>query len=85
MTEPYAMKTLNGSNYELTAFLLSLGLFFLTAGAVRAQMPNGQDTLYGFEWIDYDKSWYKFYIAEDGWYRIPYESLQNVLPAGAPT
>ncbi len=49
---------------------------------LRAQMPNGQDTLYGFEWIDYDKSWYKFYVAEDGWYRIPYESLQSILPAG---
>ena len=84
MTEPYAMKTLNGLNYELTAFLLSLNLFFLRVEVVRAQMPNGQDTLYGFEWIDYDKSWYKFYIAEDGWYRIPYESLQNVLPAGIP-
>ncbi len=47
-------------------------------------MWNGQDSLYGYEWIDYDKTWYKFGVSEDGWYRIPYEVLQSILPVNLP-
>ncbi len=65
-----------------TALLVSLLCFFSLSA--KAQMWTGQDTLYGYEWIDYDKTWYKFYVSEDGWYRIPYESLENILPANLP-
>jgi hypothetical protein len=33
-----------------------------------AQMWNGQDTLYGNEWIDYDKEYLKISLAADGMY-----------------
>lgn len=42
-----------------------------------AQMWNGQDTLYGNEWIDYDQTYYKIPVAKDGIYRITGEQLQN--------
>ena len=47
-----------------------------------AQMWNGVDTLYGNEWIDFNKEYYKIPVAEDGIYRISYEQLQA---AGIPT
>lgn len=40
-----------------------------------AQMVNGLDTLYGNEWIQYDQTYHKISVAEDGIYRIPYSSL----------
>lgn len=45
------------------------------------QMGNGQDTLYGNEWINYEQSYFKIKIAEDGIYRLPYELMQQ---AGIP-
>lgn len=44
-------------------------------------MWNGQDSLYGNEWIRYDQSYYKLKVAEDGIYRLPYEQMQS---AGIP-
>ncbi|MCB0567165.1 MAG: hypothetical protein KDD01_22590, partial [Phaeodactylibacter sp.] len=55
-------------------FTFLLCFLFTTA---RAQMWNGTDTLYGNEWIRYDQSYFKIMVAEDGIYRIPYETLQS--------
>ena len=46
-----------------------------------AQMWNGVDTLYGNEWIDYDQSYFKIMVAEDGLYRVDYQTL---LDEGVP-
>lgn len=45
-------------------------LFALLALPTRAQMWNGADTLYGNEWIDYSRTYYKIRVADDGLYRI---------------
>ena len=52
-------------------------LFCFLFTTARAQMWNGTDTLYGNEWIRYDQQYYKILVAEDGIYRIPYETLQS--------
>ncbi|MCB9294330.1 MAG: hypothetical protein H6559_14590 [Lewinellaceae bacterium] len=52
-------------------FLLS----FTSLSLARAQMWNGADTLYGNEWIRYGQQYFKIMVAEDGLYRIPYETL----------
>ncbi len=44
-------------------------------------MWNGVDTLYGNEWIDYDQSYFKIMIAEDGMYRLSKSALES---AGVP-
>ena len=44
-------------------------------------MWNGVDTLYGNEWINYDQTYYKISVAEDGIYRIDFEQLES---AGIP-
>lgn len=62
--------------------LITTSLFLLLTLSLHAQMWNGQDTLYGNEWIRYDQSYYKFKVADDGVYRIPFEQLQA---AGIPT
>lgn len=62
--------------------LITTSLFLLLTLGLHAQMWNGQDTLYGNEWIRYDQSYYKFKVADDGVYRIPFEQLQA---AGIPT
>ena len=59
---------------------LWLPLIFLSVIA-RAQMWNGTDTLYGNEWIDYSKQYFKIKVAEDGVYRIVYQTL---VSAGIP-
>ncbi len=59
--------------------ILLPALVFLSAA--QAQMWNGQDTLYGNEWIDYSKTYFKIKIAEDGIYRVGYQTL---LTAGFP-
>jgi hypothetical protein len=62
--------------YVFTFFILFSFNFFLSA-----QMWNGQDTLYGNEWIDYDQSYLKIEVAEDGIYKIPYGLIQNEIPS----
>ena len=54
--------------------LVSLIFIFFTFSVVWAQP-------YGNEWIDYSQKYYKFGVAEDGVYRIPYQALVN---AGVP-
>ena len=58
--------------------LISTFLFCFLCAAIFSQMWNGQDTLSGNEWIDYDQSYFKLKVAEDGIYRLGYEQLQGV-------
>ena len=55
--------------------LIFFFVLFLSSAPSYAQMWNGTDTLYGNEWIHFDQSYYRILIAEDGVYRITYESL----------
>ena len=57
--------------------LLSLTLIFCFASLSNAQMINGNDTLYGNEWINYNQSYYKIKVAEDGMYQLNYNDLSN--------
>lgn len=45
--------------------------FLMFAALANGQITSGTDTLYGNEWIDYSKTYYKIRVAEDGVYRIP--------------
>lgn len=40
------------------------------SAAAQAQNWNGVDSLYGFEWINYNKIYYKIKVADDGIYRV---------------
>lgn len=60
--------------------ITTLGFFLLTF-SLSGQMWNGQDTLYGNEWIDYEQTYLKIKITQDGIYRLTYEQL---LQAGVP-
>ncbi len=55
--------------------------FFITLPFLQAQMWNGTDTLYGNEWINYDQTYFKIMIAQDGMYRISRSTLEG---AGIP-
>ena len=71
------MKKLTRMQSTLFTFLLSITVTVVTS----AQIVIGQDTLVGNEWIDYDQSYYKMMLAEDGLYRVSYDELQA---AGVP-
>ena len=62
------MLTMNKTITLITSFL------FLSS-CMSAQMWNGVDTLYGNEWIEYDQSHFKIMVAEDGLYRVGYQTL----------
>lgn len=51
-------------------------LLLIFQSPLHAQMWNGQDTLYGNEWINYEQTYYKIPVAEDGIYRISYATLR---------
>ncbi|MCC6410095.1 MAG: hypothetical protein IT270_00465, partial [Saprospiraceae bacterium] len=57
-------------------FVLLLLLLFSSQFG-HAQIIHGSDTLYGNEWIDFSKTYYKIKVAADGIYRVPYAMLQN--------
>ncbi|HRD82487.1 MAG TPA: C25 family cysteine peptidase [Saprospiraceae bacterium] len=59
---------------KTTAIALAL-LCSLCSLSLRAQMWNGADTLYGHEWIRYDRPYFKILLADDGMYRIPAATL----------
>ncbi len=61
-------------------FLCSFVLL-LFSNSVHAQMWNGQDTLYGNEWINFDQDYFKIPVGSDGIYRLDYSTLLN---AGIP-
>lgn len=58
-----------------TLFLLSLPFLSI------AQMLMGTDTLYGNEWIQFDQSYFKIPITEDGLYRMTRAEMES---AGIP-
>lgn len=45
-------------------------VFLLFATTLHAQMPMGTDTLYGNEWIDYNKTYLKISVVEEGIYQL---------------
>lgn len=53
----------------------TLLLLLFVAHLAEAQMWNGQDTLYGNEWIDFAKTYHKIRVAEDGMYRLAHPLL----------
>ncbi|MCO6489735.1 MAG: hypothetical protein J5I98_15070, partial [Phaeodactylibacter sp.] len=59
----------------MSRLILFFLISFTSLSLARAQMWNGADTLYGNEWIRYDQQYFKIMVAEDGLYRIPYETL----------
>lgn len=63
-------------NYSILTLLAVL--FCLDS---HAQMLFNGKYQYGNEWIRYDQSYYKFYITEDGFYRLGY---QDLIKAGIP-
>ena len=56
-------------------FLIGLGCLLWWPALLQAQMYVGQDTLYGNEWIQYDRPHYRIRLANDGVYRITYQQL----------
>ncbi len=58
-----------------TLFALSFLTIFLTSA--KAQIINGLDTLYGNEWINFDQSYFKIMVAEDGIYRVSQQVLSD--------
>ncbi len=61
--------------------LFSLILISGFSNVLYGQMQEGQDVLYGNEWIDYDRPYFKVKTGQDGIYRIPRAALLN---AGIP-
>ncbi len=61
-----------------------LPLFFLLSISYEgfSQIWNGQDSLYGNEWINYSQDYYKIMVAEDGLFRLSTDALND---AGIPT
>lgn len=57
--------------------LATLALIYISLFStdVKAQIVNGLDTLYGYEWINADQSYARLEVEEDGFYRIDYEQL----------
>ncbi len=58
--------------FNKVIFTFLLGVFTFS---LEAQNPNIN------QWIDYEKTYYKFFVEEDGLIRIPYSTLEN---AGIP-
>ncbi len=63
-------------NKMRTTFFALTAVFFTFS--LQAQMINGTDTLYGNEWIDYDKTYFELKLADDGVYRVDYVELQDM-------
>ena len=53
--------------------VVALGIF----NNAHAQFWNGQDSLYGQEWINFDQTYFKFKVAEDGVYRLTKDVLED--------
>lgn len=64
--------------------LIPLPIILFCFFSARAQMWNGADTLYGNEWIDFSKTYFKIKVADDGIYRIGYQTLTAAgFPVGS--
>ena len=67
---------LNSLSMKVVKTTLSvLVLFVLTLKSYTQILVNG-DSLFGNEWIDYDLSYHKIKVTEDGIYRLTYEALK---------
>lgn len=62
---------------HLRSFWLTAIFLVVSCSVVQSQMWNGADSLYGNEWIRFNQSYYKIKIADDGVYRITYQTLIN--------
>lgn len=62
-------------NYKI--LLLCFGIIVWFSSGIEAQMITGNDTLYGNEWINYNQTYLKIKVAEDGMYRLDYNTLNN--------
>ncbi|MEZ5031480.1 MAG: C25 family cysteine peptidase [Saprospiraceae bacterium] len=56
--------------------LVLMALTLLVSANLSAQMVVGQDTLYGNEWIDFSKTYWKIKVARQDMYRVTYPVLQ---------
>jgi hypothetical protein len=61
--------------------LLPILVCFLFFSDIKAQMDINGSTMYGHEWIDYSKRYFKIKLAEDGIYQLDYNQL---IAAGVP-
>lgn len=68
--------------FRISFVLLSL---LLVAASAQAQMWNGRDTLYGNEWINYARPYFKFLAHKDGVYRLEQRVLDSAFRAGGQT
>jgi Peptidase family C25 len=66
---------------SLNKILFLVAFTSLFAQTAYAQMPFGRDTLYGAEWIDYNKTYFRLDVATDGIYRLTGAALAS---AGVP-
>ena len=55
---------------------LLVTFYILSPKTTMCQMAIGTDTLYGNEWINYQQSYYKMTLIEEGIYRVSFETLQ---------
>lgn len=62
-------------NFKCLTRILLFSL--LVQGTAQAQYWNGQDSVYGHEWINFDQTYFKFKVAADGIYRIDRNVLLN--------
>ena len=76
----YHIQIINMKDFKIILFLSLISM------ALQAQMFVNSDTLYGNEWINYDQSYYKIAVVEDGFYKISYEELNtaDVFSGGSP-
>ncbi len=74
----------NTNNMLLLRLLAYVLLFCGLGHQAAAQIFVGQDTLYGNEWIDFDRTYYKLNVLDDGICRIGTNVLLNAgLPVGS--
>jgi Peptidase family C25 len=70
----------NQTMYKKLRIALLLACY---SAVLTAQMTIGQDTLYGNEWIDHSRTYYRIRLAEDGLYRVGYQALNSAgIPVG---
>lgn len=62
-------------SFKMNKITTLITSFLFLFSSMSAQMWNGVDTLYGNEWIEYDQSHFKIMVAEDGLYRVNYQTL----------
>lgn len=62
-------------------FVLTFVLTFINISFLVAQITNGQDTLYGNEWINFDQSYFKIAVVHDAMHKVTYQQLEE---AGVP-